>query len=222
MSASESRSRAFETPSPVGGARAGRVAVDIFPSPKTATRAMDEIAAHFRAMVADGQLKPGDRLPAERDLAQRLQVSRNTVREALRTLEHAGLLELAADAPVGQRLDRSVVAAYDIDPVAMTAREAWRFDAGPALRSPFCSRRSTRTIRPGDDLSPWTAASIFWPTRSTHACTRSSCAFMLAKPSLVVVSIDAIRSSILAMRSDISGDVLFLMSVPEGAVGDSG
>lgn len=62
---------------------------------------MDEIAAHLRAMVADGRLKPGDRLPSERDLAQRLQVSRNTLREALRTLEHAGLVEMRKGATGG-------------------------------------------------------------------------------------------------------------------------
>ena len=101
MSASDPRSRASRARSPAGEARTGRVTVDTFPQPKTAARAMDEIAAHFRAMVADGQLKPGDRLPAERDLAHRMQGSRNTVREALRTLEHAGLLEMRKGATGG-------------------------------------------------------------------------------------------------------------------------
>ena len=47
-------------------------------------RAADEIARQIRELVASGQIKPGDRLPSERDLAQRLHVSRNTLREALR------------------------------------------------------------------------------------------------------------------------------------------
>lgn len=64
-------------------------------------RAVDEIAAQVRAMVADGRLKPGDRLPSERDLALRLQVSRNTLREALRTLEHAALIEMRKGASGG-------------------------------------------------------------------------------------------------------------------------
>lgn len=58
------------------------------------TRAVDEIAAQIRDMVASGRLKPGDRLPPERDLASRLQVSRNTLREAFRALEHAGIIEM--------------------------------------------------------------------------------------------------------------------------------
>ena len=58
------------------------------------TRAFEEVVAQIRRRVINGQLKPGDRLPAERDLAAKLGVSRNTVREALRGLEMAGVLRL--------------------------------------------------------------------------------------------------------------------------------
>ena len=64
-------------------------------------RAVDEIVGQLRGMVAAGALRPGDRLPAERDLATRLQVSRNTLREALRTLENAGLVEMRKGAAGG-------------------------------------------------------------------------------------------------------------------------
>lgn len=64
-------------------------------------RAPDEIAAQIRDMVAKGRLKPGDRLPSERDLSQRLHVSRNTLREALRALEHAGIVEMRKGAHGG-------------------------------------------------------------------------------------------------------------------------
>jgi GntR family transcriptional repressor for pyruvate dehydrogenase complex len=64
-------------------------------------RAVDEIAAQVREMIANGKLKPGDRLPAERDLAVRLHVSRNTLREALRALEHAGIVEMRKGATGG-------------------------------------------------------------------------------------------------------------------------
>jgi GntR family transcriptional regulator, transcriptional repressor for pyruvate dehydrogenase complex len=64
-------------------------------------RAVDEIAAQVRDMVASGRLKPGDRLPAERELATRLRVSRNTLREALRALEHAGIVEMRKGATGG-------------------------------------------------------------------------------------------------------------------------
>src|SRR5215475_5021410 len=57
-------------------------------------RAFEEICERIREQLALGQLKPGDKLPAERDLAQQLGVSRNVLREALRSLEMAGVLRL--------------------------------------------------------------------------------------------------------------------------------
>jgi len=66
-----------------------------------APRAVDEIESQIRDMVAQGRLKPGDRLPSERELAARLNVSRNTLREALRTLERAGILEMRKGATGG-------------------------------------------------------------------------------------------------------------------------
>ncbi|WP_088954333.1 FadR/GntR family transcriptional regulator [Variovorax sp. HW608] len=64
-------------------------------------RAVDEIAAQVRDMIAAGTLKPGDRLPPERDLSARLGVSRNTLREALRALENAGIVEMRKGATGG-------------------------------------------------------------------------------------------------------------------------
>ena len=57
-------------------------------------RTFEEVTDQIRDLVADGTLKPGDRLPSERDLATRLGVGRPALREALRTLESAGLLDL--------------------------------------------------------------------------------------------------------------------------------
>jgi DNA-binding FadR family transcriptional regulator len=57
-------------------------------------RAFEEICARIREQLALGVLKPGDKLPPERDLAQQLGVSRNVLREALRSLEMAGVLRL--------------------------------------------------------------------------------------------------------------------------------
>ncbi len=48
----------------------------------------------LRSYVIDNRLQPGDRLPAETALANRLGVSRNVVREAIKALEAQGLLEV--------------------------------------------------------------------------------------------------------------------------------
>lgn len=58
------------------------------------SRAFEEVIAQLRRLTVQGHLKPGDRLPSERDLAIKLGVSRNTIREALRGLEMAGVLQL--------------------------------------------------------------------------------------------------------------------------------
>lgn len=64
-----------------------------FQSVKT-KRVSDEIAEQIRRHLTTGELKPGDKLPPERELAIQLAVGRNAVREALRLLEMSGVVEL--------------------------------------------------------------------------------------------------------------------------------
>jgi GntR family transcriptional regulator, transcriptional repressor for pyruvate dehydrogenase complex len=56
-------------------------------------RGFEYISEQIREAVAEGQLKPGSRLPAEREMAEIFGVSRQGVREALRGLEMSGLVE---------------------------------------------------------------------------------------------------------------------------------
>lgn len=65
------------------------------------TRAFEEIASQIRNELAEGRLKIGNRLPSERALSEQFGVSRNTLREALRSLEHAGLVRLQKGATGG-------------------------------------------------------------------------------------------------------------------------
>lgn len=65
------------------------------------TRAFEEVAAQIRAELAKGHLKVGNRLPSERALSEQFGVARNTVREALRSLENAGLVRLQKGASGG-------------------------------------------------------------------------------------------------------------------------
>jgi len=54
----------------------------------------EEIVDQIRQLIIDGHLKPGDKLPAERDLVESFKVSRSSIREALSALEMMGLLEV--------------------------------------------------------------------------------------------------------------------------------
>jgi len=53
----------------------------------------EEIVEQIRGLISKGDLKPGDRVPSERDMASLLGVSRPSVREAIMVLEAMGLLE---------------------------------------------------------------------------------------------------------------------------------
>lgn len=61
----------------------------------------EAIVEQIRTLIRTNQLKPGDRLPSERDLCERVGVSRVTVREALRVLESAGFIEIRVGARGG-------------------------------------------------------------------------------------------------------------------------
>lgn len=57
------------------------------------TRAYEEIVRQIQALVEQRRLKPGDRLPTERELAEQFGVSRVTVRQAMSVLQAMGLTE---------------------------------------------------------------------------------------------------------------------------------
>src|SRR5256886_15852175 len=54
------------------------------------------IVEQIEGLLEKGDLRPGDQLPPERQLAEQFQVSRASVREALRTLELLGIVETRA------------------------------------------------------------------------------------------------------------------------------
>lgn len=70
-------------------------------SPVSVGRISEMIVEQIRVLMRQGQLKPGDRLPPERDLCERFGVSRVTVREALRMLESSGLVQIRVGARGG-------------------------------------------------------------------------------------------------------------------------
>jgi GntR family transcriptional repressor for pyruvate dehydrogenase complex len=57
------------------------------------SRLYEQIVQQIEESILKGTLKPGDQLPAERDLAQRFGVSRTAVREAVKAMREKGLVE---------------------------------------------------------------------------------------------------------------------------------
>lgn len=62
--------------------------------PVRTRRTFEEAVAQIAEVVQAGDLQVGDRLPSERDLAVQMQISRPTVREAVKVLSDSGVIEV--------------------------------------------------------------------------------------------------------------------------------
>jgi DNA-binding FadR family transcriptional regulator len=77
----------------------------------------EQAKRELKRLIDDGALRPGDKLPSERELSEQLQVSRGTVREAVQFLRALGLVEIRHGAG-------TFVSEVSDDPEALGA--AWR------------------------------------------------------------------------------------------------
>ena len=75
-------------------------------------RLYQQIAARLEHMIRDGTFPVGHRMPAERELARRLDVSRPSVREAIIALEVAGMVEVRTGSGVYVLQDRPSAPSY--------------------------------------------------------------------------------------------------------------
>jgi GntR family transcriptional repressor for pyruvate dehydrogenase complex len=82
----------IETKLPAAAKRAQAVDTPMF-RPVHTRRAFEAVCDQIRRQVADGLLLPGHRLPGERELAEEFDISRSAVRQALRNLEVAGIVQ---------------------------------------------------------------------------------------------------------------------------------
>lgn len=90
-------------------------------------RMSEIIVEQIKNAIRDGAFRLGDRLPPERDLAERFNVSRATVRDALRILETGGLVEIRLGARGGAFVKRpgsSVVSQNVADMLVVSALTA--------------------------------------------------------------------------------------------------
>src|SRR2546430_14400688 len=67
-------------------------------------RVYEHIVAQIERAIYEGRLAHGDKLPPERQLVREFGASRVAVREALRALEHRGLVEVRPGSPRGHFL----------------------------------------------------------------------------------------------------------------------
>jgi GntR family transcriptional regulator len=91
----------------------------------------EQVAAAIRRAIADGEARPGERLPPARDLASVLGVNANTVFRALRTLRDEGLLEFRRGRGVtvtGAAPGRSLVIDKARELVALGHRFGYRIE----------------------------------------------------------------------------------------------
>ncbi len=80
----------------------------------------DEIIEQFKVMVSNGELKPGDELPSERELAELIGVSRPPLREALNALQAMGYVEIR---PRSRILVRSLAEKPLQDPISALIKD---------------------------------------------------------------------------------------------------
>lgn len=88
-------------------------------------RIYEKIVVQIRNLIQEGKLKPGDRLPGERELAETVGCSRTSLREAFRVLESEGLI---ISKPGGgrfiQHIDQSMVLEYRFNTIDMIEKSA--------------------------------------------------------------------------------------------------
>jgi DNA-binding FadR family transcriptional regulator len=138
-------------------------------------RVCDEVMAQLERLIASGEWPVGSKIPPEPALVAALGVGRNTVREAVRALEHAGLLEprrgdgtyVRATSDLGaallRRARRSTVmhvlavrSSLERDAAAVAAVHRTEADV-VAIREAAAARRATA---PGGDRAAFVAADL--------------------------------------------------------------
>jgi DNA-binding FadR family transcriptional regulator len=85
------------------------------PMPQRARSVSVQLAAHFERLIATGVLRPGERLPPERELAASMSVSRGSLREAMHELEAKNLVQ--------RRTGRGTIVSEQTEPVSQLYSE---------------------------------------------------------------------------------------------------
>lgn len=138
--------------------------------PVSGRRAFEEILVELERAIVSSDLAAGDRLPPERELAARFNVSRTSVREALRVLEAFGLVRVRRGADNGatllERPNNALAPLFRLHLALQhvslenlvefrTVIESWTADAAARLRLPEDLRDADAALtRTEEELAP--------------------------------------------------------------------
>ena len=98
-------------------------------------RVFQQVSGEIKRQIYNGSLKPGDRLPPEKDLAEHFSVSRQTIRESMRVLEMSGFISIhrgggggpVIENTVASRVSEGLAEAIHVGPTTLEDLiNAWR------------------------------------------------------------------------------------------------
>lgn len=69
----------------------------------------EQVVSHFKIMIANGELKPGDAMPSRRELARMLNINPNTVQRAYKEMEEVRLIHTDGNYPSTITADQVVL-----------------------------------------------------------------------------------------------------------------
>lgn len=86
-------------------------------------RLYEQIVAQIEGLILNGELRPGDKLPAERELAEQFGVSRTAIREAMKALSQSGLVVIQPGRGTFVTDSTSMVVRHSIDMLVRVSNE---------------------------------------------------------------------------------------------------
>lgn len=118
------------------------------------SRIYHEVTSQIEDAIVSGELLPGDKLPAERELAGQLDVSRRTLRESFRVLEQKGLIEIKTGVKGGafvrslttRQVSESLALLIRLKKVSLTELGEFRRDVEGTVTGRAAQRATTQDI----------------------------------------------------------------------------
>ncbi len=124
------------------------------------SRIFQDVVEQIQSAILDGRIKPGDKLPAERELGEIFGTSRGTLREALRVLEQKGLIEIRlgvgggaiAKDPGGEQITESLDLLIRSQKISLSHLAEFREDVEGTVTGMAAERATDDDIRHLQDL----------------------------------------------------------------------